>query len=381
MRRDIIVFRERTGPELALIAAMQYRHEKKRTVVSRPETAVSWDDNSPARHGSDPSRADLPGMLRDIVISKNPDRPVEVVVCIPAFRRPEHLRVTLDSILQQRTTRNLAVVIVENDSVNRGSVPEAARFFANEATVGLCVVEPQQGNCHAINAAFETALAAFAQAHAFLMIDDDEIASSDWLELMVQAAETTGADIVGGPVFPQFTTRANGHLNRHPAFCPAYDLTGPVPLIYGSGNCLITRRVFETLEYPRFDLRFNFLGGGDTDFFTRCQDAGLRFFWNAEAEITETVPAARTAPRWLVMRGLRIGAINYHVQWRLARTLWSKALLAAKMLALPPFSLVKAVRLLMSGQNIFAVCHPIIVAAGSALASIGIEPHQYRITK
>ena len=66
------------------------------------------------------------------------------------------------------------------------------------------MVEPRQGNCHAINAAFETALATFPAAAHFLMIDDDEIASADWLERMVRAAETTGADVVGGPVFPNF---------------------------------------------------------------------------------------------------------------------------------------------------------------------------------
>ncbi len=66
------------------------------------------------------------------------------------------------------------------------------------------MIEPRQGNCHAINAAFETALAAFPAAINFLMIDDDEIASRGWIERMVVAAETTGADIVGGPVLPEF---------------------------------------------------------------------------------------------------------------------------------------------------------------------------------
>ena len=66
------------------------------------------------------------------------------------------------------------------------------------------MVEPRQGNCHAINAAFETALATFPAATNFLMIDDDEIASPDWLERMVRAAEATGADVVGGPVLPKF---------------------------------------------------------------------------------------------------------------------------------------------------------------------------------
>ena len=83
-------------------------------------------------------------------------------------------------------------------------MPVAAEFLASGRFPGLCVVEPRQGNCHAINAAFETALATFPAATSLLMIDDDEIASPDWLELMVRAAEITGADLVGGPVLPNF---------------------------------------------------------------------------------------------------------------------------------------------------------------------------------
>ena len=92
-------------------------------------------------------------------------------------------------------------------------------FFRPGELQGLCVVEPQQGNCHAINAAFETALATFPDAAHLLMIDDDEIASELWLERMVGAAETTGADVVGGPVFPISTTRPSVHcaVIRHSA--------------------------------------------------------------------------------------------------------------------------------------------------------------------
>ena len=74
------------------------------------------------------------------------------------------------------------------------------------------------------------------------MIDDDEIASPEWLERMVDAAEATGADLVGGPVLPDFDDDLKRGLRRHPAFRPAYDESGPVPIIYGCGNCLITRR-------------------------------------------------------------------------------------------------------------------------------------------
>ena len=94
------------------------------------------------------------------------DPSIEIVVCIPCFRRPQHLRQTLESLADQRTGRRFAVVIVENDATKCESVPVAAEFLAS-AISGLCVVEPRQGNCHAINAAFETALATFPVAYQF----------------------------------------------------------------------------------------------------------------------------------------------------------------------------------------------------------------------
>src|ERR1700754_2724863 len=124
-----------------------------------------------------------------VAVSPGLDCSVESVICIPSFRRPQHLRLTLESIAAQRTTRRFAVVVVENDAANCGSAPVAAEFLASGSLNGLCLVEPRQGNCHAINAAFETALATFPQATNFLMIDDDEIASPDWLERMIAAAE------------------------------------------------------------------------------------------------------------------------------------------------------------------------------------------------
>ena len=213
------------------------------------------------------------------------------------------------------------------------------------------------------------------------MIDDDEIASADWLERMVRACETTGADLVGGPVLQNFDDEMKRGLQRHPAFRPAYDTSGPVPVIYGCGNCLITRPVFTGLADPAFDLRFNFLGGGDTDFFVRCREAGMKFHWAAEAVITETVPRSRTNPAWLLLRGLRIGAINYHVQRKAAKTAWSRAGLLAKMFAMLPMSLFRAGRLIFTEQRAVIAMHPMIVAVGSALAAIGIEPQPYKASK
>lgn len=313
--------------------------------------------------------------------SRSLDRSVGVVVCIPSFRRPQHLRLTLELLAAQRTDRRFAVVIVENDAMRCESVPVATEFLQAGRFQGLCMIEPRQGNCHAINAAFETALATFPAANHFLMIDDDEIASKDWLETMARAAEATGADLVGGPVQPNFDDDMKRGLRRHPAFRPAYDISGPVPVIYGCGNCLITRSVFARLGDPAFDVRFNFLGGGDTDFFVRCRQAGMKFHWAAEAVITETVPQSRTNPGWLALRGLRIGAINYHIEVKAARTPWSRVKLLAKMLAMLPLSLFRAALLVLTEHKALIALHPMTVAVGSALAAVGIEPQPYKASK
>jgi hypothetical protein len=139
--------------------------------------------------------------------------------------------------------------------------------------------------------------------------------------------------------------------------------------------------VFARLADPAFDLRFNFLGGGDTDFFWRCRLAGMRFHWAAEAVITETVPKSRTRPAWLALRGLRIGAINYHVQRKAAQTTWSRARLMAKMLVMLPLSLFHAARLVVTEPKAIIAMHPMTVAAGSALAAVGIEPQPYKASK
>jgi GT2 family glycosyltransferase len=327
---------------------------------------------------SEPTR----GVSRAIVTTSPAlDPTIETVVCVPCFRRPDHLRKTLQSLIEQRTDRRFAVVMVENDASACGSVPVANEFLRSGKLAGLCVVEPRQGNCQAINAAFEMAQAIFSNATDFLMIDDDEIASPDWLERMVKAAEETGADLVGGPVLQLFNDDAKRGLRRHPAFRPAYDTSGPVPIIYGCGNCLIRRSVFEKLGNPAFDLRFNFLGGGDVDFFSRCRRIGMTFYWVADAVIVETVPDVRTRPSWIALRGLRIGAINYRVQRKVAQTRWSRMRLAAKVMTLLPLSVFRAFHLFLTEWKPLIALHPMIVAAGGLLAAFGIEPQPYKASK
>jgi glycosyltransferase involved in cell wall biosynthesis len=303
---------------------------------------------------------------------------IGIVVCIPTFRRPASLRRTLQSLADQRTQFRFGCVIVENDTGNREGAAVAAEFIESGLLLGFCVLEPRPGNCMAINCAFTAAREVFPHARYLAMIDDDEFASGEWLARLVETAERNGADVVGGPVFPQFELPSKAYLAKHPSFNAPYNRSGKVPVIYGTGNCLIRRTVFERLETPLFDLSFNYLGGGDIDFFSRCRAIGLQFYWDQSAAIYECVPPRRTQFSWLAARGLRIGAINYLVERKRAKNTRRRMAIACKSLAILCLSLLRVPVLLVTSPVTVAAIHPLLVACGRLLASLGAVPEQYR---
>lgn len=300
------------------------------------------------------------------------------VVVVPTFRRPGMLEETLASLERQQTAIPFAVVVLENDARGCDGLAVARRFFAAGRLSGIAAVEPRQGNVHAINAGFALALDRFPEAAFFLMVDDDEVATPGWLDLMVKAAEEQDADVVGGPVQPRFHPDAGALFRNHPVFWPSIDSTGPVPMIYGTGNCLLRRRVFDRVGLPALDARFNFLGGGDLDLFDRCRRAGLVSYWVQEALICETVPPERTRAAWVLRRGMRIGTINRALESKNAAGPAARLLILAKDIAIVPAALVRALVTLARTGNPLAAAHPLAVSAGRFAGSLGFEPQPYK---
>ena len=300
------------------------------------------------------------------------------VVCLLTFRRPDLLRQTLFSLVSQVGAPPFAVVVVENDAAGRAGAAIASEFIAGGRLGGVCVVEPAPGNCRAANRAFVEARTRFPDAAYVLMLDDDEIADPHWLARMIAAAVAEDVDIVGGPVLPRFPAGASPALEAHPIYWPAYTRSGRVPMIYGSGNFLIRTRAYAKLANPDFHLRYNFLGGGDTEFFARCRRAGLTFYWAQDARIDEVVPPERLRPGWILRRGLRIGAINYHVEMSAAVSWLGRVRPKAKSAAIFPLAIFRSARLVLAGHSPLVAIHPVIIACGRVLAAFGVEPEQYR---
>jgi glycosyltransferase involved in cell wall biosynthesis len=305
-------------------------------------------------------------------------RTPEIVVCIPTFRRPAGLEKTLASLAAQADAEKFSVVVVENDAERLEGKQVAAAAFDSQLLTGLCVVEPNQGNCSAINTAFRTALERFPTAEFFLMIDDDEEASPTWLADMIGTARSSGADLVGGPVIRRFQDGAPLSLQMHPLFYSTISRSGETASLHGTGNCLVRRRVLERLGEPTLDPRFNFLGGGDMDFFTRCRLAGFKSHWNEDAKVFETVPVQRTKAKWVLARSVTTGVINYSIDqkryqgrlgfiWPLLKNIVS--------LAVAPF---RAARILFATGHWLPASHPLCLSIGRNLAALGLAPAPYK---
>ncbi|HEV7258748.1 MAG TPA: glycosyltransferase [Bosea sp. (in: a-proteobacteria)] len=299
---------------------------------------------------------------------------VEAVICIPTFRRPEWLRRTLQSVIGQKADFGFAIVVVDNDGRNPLGAALANEILSATAVPHAVVVEHEQGNCHAINRAFGTALDTYPAAQHILMIDDDEIALDGWLQAMVNLSRARDADLVGGPVLRQFETRPGATVMQHPLFVSIDGETRQVDQLHGSGNCLIRRRVFEKLPRPPFDVRFNFLGGGDMEFFTRCRLAGFKTWWCAEAIAHEFVAPERTTASFLAKRSVRTGSINYMID-RLHQPLPFALLKNAASLLL---GVLRGLRVLVATGSPLLASHPFLMPIGRIVASVGLLPKPYR---
>ncbi len=316
------------------------------------------------------------------VVAQSPDlepQSIDVVVTLPTFKRPEHLLKTLASLKAQFTKRRFAIIVMENEAEKREGAEAAKPLFESGEYTGLLIVAHDRGNCNAYNAGWLTALKAFPDFSALLVIDDDEIADVDWLEKMCTARETYGVDFVGGPQLPVFAQPEHAVWSKHPVFSPHYTQTGRVPIIYSSGNLLIGRNVLEAMPFPFLDLTFNFMGGGDSDFISRSVVKGFTIAWCAEAPVYETIPARRVEADWIRARALRNGVISTLIEKRKrAGEPFGAAKTVGKSLALLAFSPFRAaVKVAQTGSLSIGI-YQIYIGLGRVLAEFGYSNEQYR---
>ena len=210
----------------------------------------------------------------------------EVSIVIPTFQRPDDLRDALRSCLTQRANsgRPFEIVVVDNSS-DGSAAPVVAGLEPGIIPVRY-VHEPRPGISRARNAGFANARGRF-----LALIDDDERASPDWLAHLTRAQRTCGADVVFGPVYPEFDPLPERDLRFLTQFY-TYTLKKPTgtPVGERSTNNALVRRACVRAAEP-FVVDLGLTGGEDTLFFSQLRtQGGARFVWSAEAFVIERNP-------------------------------------------------------------------------------------------
>lgn len=228
-------------------------------------------------------------------------KPTAVSVCVCTYRRAA-VGQTLASLARQTLPRDviLQVIVADNDET-----PQAQRLILEAArTHGLALTyvhAPARNISVARNSCLETATGDWI---AFL--DDDEVATPDWLGALLQTAAGSQWDAVLGPVRAVYADTA-------PRWLAAADLHSTAPvfsrgrILKGyAGNVLLKRCAIQSRGL-RFDPRLGRVGGEDDDFFYRLTDSGGRIGFAPDAIAYETVPPERSTLSWLAKRSFRTG--------------------------------------------------------------------------
>ena len=245
---------------------------------------------------------------------------VSIVVC--TYDRRHLLNSLLGSLVELEDVPDAVwdIVLVDNNSSD--GTRELVHEYAGKLPIRY-VYEPQQGKCHALNRAVETAKSAL-----LLFVDDDVVVEPSWLATFWEESQAhPECGWFGGRVKPDWGDGWPRWYSSETAaafsgYFGDYDL-GPVSRIYEKedklplGACLAIRRaVFDDVGGFRLDLgpRGKLRGVGDeTDLLQRAARAGFRGWYTGTATVFHHVGNARLRLSSFVTYGIGKGLNQYRM--------------------------------------------------------------------
>lgn len=231
-----------------------------------------------------------------------------ISVCVCTYQRPVLLERLLRALDTQRTDGyfSYSVVVVDNDGAEsaRPVVEKCARAAAVSVHYD---VEPTRSFSLVRNRAI-----ANAGGNHVAFIDDDECPGSDWLLRLFLTLKDCAADVVLGPVIPEYEAEppewvVRGKLCERESFDTGTMIENHV--YTRTGNVLLHRALFAGTTSP-FDPRYGRTGGEDSNYFKRLIAEGKKLVWCNDAPVWETVPQERMTRSYFLKRALMRGIAN-----------------------------------------------------------------------
>jgi hypothetical protein len=218
--------------------------------------------------------------------------------------RPVGLRRLLEHLVGLEVPSDVAVrvVVIDNDP-ERSAEPLVAEFADRPIDVHY-VCESTRGITPGRNRTVAEARA-WGADHV-CCIDDDEWPAADWLTQLLATQESTGADVVTGPVLPVFDELPPAWVTEGAFFDrPRYPHNSEIGYATTS-SVLMGMQLFDGWDEP-FDHDFGLSGGSDTHLFAQLKDRGCTIAWSDTALVHEAIPASRVDTRWILRREYRRG--------------------------------------------------------------------------
>lgn len=237
----------------------------------------------------------------------------EIAVAIPTYRRPRSLARLLKALEKVNLEDELTVIVADNDAFGQQGYELCLDLAARGYRWPLQpVLALERGIAQARNVLVAAALKD-PEIRYVAMIDDDEWPSPQWLEELLRARRDTGADAVGGSILFEHGSSPRVWSMGFDGVSSIRKPTGPIDMLEGAGNILVTRRCLERLDGQWFDPAFALSGGEDRDFFERIKETGGSFAWTDEGVTYTLVPPQRNSLGWTLQRAYGIGNADMRV--------------------------------------------------------------------
>jgi succinoglycan biosynthesis protein ExoM len=231
-------------------------------------------------------------------------------IAICTYRRPIGLRSALSSLVRQRLDGQDAAksIVVVVDNSPDGSALTVCGEFGTKLNVRY-VHEPRKGLSNARNAALEEGIRCGAERIAFM--DDDELATENWISELSRCMDGAGTIIAAGPTYPLFAAPPETWVPIE-AYSYVAKASNGFARDASSANMMIDLSRLEKLGM-QFDAEFNEAGGEDTQLIARLLAAGEKIAWADNAIVWDQIPRDRIRPGWLFRRWYRTGITEARV--------------------------------------------------------------------
>lgn len=233
------------------------------------------------------------------------DEPLSVAILVITFRRPHGLERLIRSLAKLEFPRHPArieLLVVDNDA--HGSARPVCDHYRTRVPFEISyAIEPRRGIPIARNRTLEMM---DGRCRFCVFVDDDEFVEPGWLDELLHVQARYDADVVAGPVLPEFLSPPPSWIVKGRFFELRRFDTGKALTHAYTNNTLVRAEVIRKTR-RRFDERFALTGGEDTHFFRMAHKDGHTFVWADNAIVYDCVPRSRMNLPWLLQRAYRYG--------------------------------------------------------------------------